>query len=96
MRVTGGCLCVAEYVSKRCDASGRWAGKTLGDYTLPQGWTNYTVCFTSAIQEIMRELYKQSEEDAQVGDSSVIVGPLGHDGVPLSTMVRPSVRWFDT
>ncbi|KAG0714853.1 Calcitonin receptor-like protein 1 [Chionoecetes opilio] len=52
-------------VYKRCDVSGRWAGKTQGDFSIPQGWTNYTVCFTKAIQEIIRELYKDSAEDAQ-------------------------------
>ncbi|XP_042234689.1 PDF receptor-like [Homarus americanus] len=55
----------SKYVYKHCDGSGRWTGKTPGDFTLPQGWTNYTVCFTKAIQEIMQELYKQSDEDAQ-------------------------------
>ncbi|XP_069936149.1 PDF receptor-like, partial [Cherax quadricarinatus] len=56
----------SKFVTKRCDESGRWAGKTSGDFSIPQGWTNYTVCFTEAIQEIIRELYKQSEEDAQM------------------------------
>lgn len=51
---------------KYCDISGRWVGKTQGDFKNPQGWTNYTVCFTKAIQEIIRELYKESAEDAQV------------------------------
>nr|QNG56008.1 pigment dispersing hormone receptor 43673 [Carcinus maenas] len=55
----------SKTVYKRCDISGRWAGKTQGDFTIPQGWTNYTVCFTKAIQEIIRELYKDSAEDAQ-------------------------------
>ncbi|XP_069179327.1 PDF receptor isoform X3 [Procambarus clarkii] len=55
----------SKYVSKRCDVSGRWEGKSPGDFSLPQGWTNYTVCFTEVMQDIIRELYKKSAEDAQ-------------------------------
>ncbi|XP_063596156.1 PDF receptor-like [Penaeus indicus] len=55
----------SKYVYKHCDASGRWAGKSPGDFSLPQGWTNYTVCFYEEIQKLMNDLYTRSEEDAQ-------------------------------
>ena len=57
---------MTESVIKHCDASGRWNGKDATDFDLVQGWTNYTPCFTPELQELMKELYSGSEEDAQV------------------------------
>ncbi|CDG24147.1 Calcitonin receptor-like protein 1 [Caenorhabditis elegans] len=34
-----------KYIVKRCDETGRWAGKKPGHYENPWGWTNFTVCF---------------------------------------------------
>jgi hypothetical protein len=54
----------AEHTYKRCSVDGRWEGKDEGDFSTPQGWTNYTPCFTPEILELIRKLY--SNDDAKV------------------------------
>ncbi|CAL4125486.1 unnamed protein product, partial [Meganyctiphanes norvegica] len=50
---------------KNCDISSRWAGKEPSDFSLPQGWTNYTTCFYPEIREILLKWGNGTQEDAQ-------------------------------
>uniref|UniRef100_A0A914WE49 Calcitonin receptor-like protein 1 n=1 Tax=Plectus sambesii TaxID=2011161 RepID=A0A914WE49_9BILA len=43
-------------ISKFCHSSGRWAGKVEGDFSRPTGWTNFTMCFTQEVIQIMTDL----------------------------------------
>ncbi|KAG8337189.1 G-protein coupled receptor activity protein [Homalodisca vitripennis] len=55
-----------EFATKRCSVDGRWEGKVSGDYTTPQGWTNYTPCYTPEMLELFKKLYTGSEEAARM------------------------------
>lgn len=35
---------ISDFVTKLCDPSGHWAGKTPGVYDNPWGWTNFYPC----------------------------------------------------
>ncbi|XP_046669176.1 PDF receptor isoform X1 [Homalodisca vitripennis] len=55
-----------KFATKRCSVDGRWEGKVSGDYTTPQGWTNYTPCYTPEMLELFKKLYTGSEEAARM------------------------------
>lgn len=55
-----------KFATKRCSIDGRWEGKVSGDYTNPQGWTNYTPCYTPEMLELFRKLYTGSEKAARM------------------------------
>ncbi|XP_063242234.1 PDF receptor, partial [Bacillus rossius redtenbacheri] len=56
----------SKFAYKRCSVDGRWEGREPGDYGSPQGWTNYTSCFTPEMLQLMRKLYAGSEDAAKV------------------------------
>lgn len=45
----------AEFAYKKCGPIGRWEGKEPGNYTVPQGWTNYSDCYS----EHAKRLYEK-------------------------------------
>ena len=51
---------VSEFGYKRCGMYGQWEGKTPGDYSLPQGWTNYTDCYTEDARQIYNKLFSKT------------------------------------
>ncbi|CAD5216639.1 unnamed protein product [Bursaphelenchus okinawaensis] len=44
----------AKSITKICHASGHWQGKTVDDFSRPYGWTNFSMCFTQQVEDIMR------------------------------------------
>uniref|UniRef100_A0A914YYH6 G-protein coupled receptors family 2 profile 1 domain-containing protein n=1 Tax=Panagrolaimus superbus TaxID=310955 RepID=A0A914YYH6_9BILA len=52
-------------ITKFCHASGRWMGKTEDDFTRSHGWTNFTMCFTQEVVDIMKNLNNGSLGIAQ-------------------------------
>lgn len=56
----------AELVYKTCLSSGRWEGRIKGSNDSPQGWTNYTTCFTAETWELFKMLYSGSEDNAKI------------------------------
>lgn len=55
----------SKFATKKCSAEGRWEGKHPGEEaTSPQGWTNYTPCYTPEMLELFRKLYVGSEKAA--------------------------------
>lgn len=61
-------FCCAEFVEKRCGDDGRWEGRagTAGERDSPNGWTNYTPCFTPEMLLLIRKLYTGSEDLGKV------------------------------
>ncbi|CAB3365838.1 Hypothetical predicted protein [Cloeon dipterum] len=57
---------LTKYATKRCSVDGRWEGKAEGDYSSPQGWTNYTPCFTPEILQVMKGLYSGPDSDIKI------------------------------
>ena len=53
----------AELSYKTCWPDGHWAGKVPGDYSRPQGWTNYTVCYTPDSQKIYYTLFNSTDSN---------------------------------
>ncbi|KAH7731619.1 pigment dispersing factor receptor c [Aphelenchoides avenae] len=43
-------------ITKFCHKSGHWMGRTEDDFTRPYGWTNFTMCFTEQVVDIMKNL----------------------------------------
>uniref|UniRef100_A0AC34FN97 Calcitonin receptor n=1 Tax=Panagrolaimus sp. ES5 TaxID=591445 RepID=A0AC34FN97_9BILA len=52
-------------ITKFCHASGRWMGKTEDDFSRSHGWTNFTMCFTQEVVDIMKNLNNGSLGIAQ-------------------------------
>nr|XP_045613298.1 PDF receptor-like [Procambarus clarkii] len=50
---------------RTCSTDGRWLPKDAKDHN-PAGWTNYTVCFTPDVRNLLNQLYSGTEEDAQM------------------------------
>uniref|UniRef100_A0A1I7S9I5 G_PROTEIN_RECEP_F2_4 domain-containing protein n=1 Tax=Bursaphelenchus xylophilus TaxID=6326 RepID=A0A1I7S9I5_BURXY len=44
----------AKTITKICHSSGHWQGKTADDFSRPYGWTNFSMCFTQQVEDIMR------------------------------------------
>jgi hypothetical protein len=57
---------VSEFAYKRCSIDGRWEGRTSVEDSPPQGWTNYTPCFTPEMLQLIKKLYAGSEDEAKV------------------------------
>ncbi|XP_015592268.1 PDF receptor [Cephus cinctus] len=57
-----------KFVEKRCDDNGRWEdrGGPTGERNSPNGWTNYTPCFTREMLLLIRKLYAGNEDAAKV------------------------------
>ncbi|GFG35417.1 hypothetical protein Cfor_07744 [Coptotermes formosanus] len=55
-----------KFAYKRCSIDGRWEGRRSGVFTSPQGWTNYTPCYTPEMLQLIRKLYAGSEDAANV------------------------------
>ncbi|XP_023726525.1 PDF receptor [Cryptotermes secundus] len=55
-----------KFAYKRCSIDGRWEGRTSGGESPPQGWTNYTPCFTPEMLQLIKKLYAGSEDAAKV------------------------------
>ncbi|XP_075214183.1 PDF receptor-like [Lycorma delicatula] len=53
-----------KFATKRCSPEGRWEGRQPGDLSRPQGWTNYTPCYTPEMVELFKKLYLGSEKSA--------------------------------
>ncbi|KAE9552462.1 hypothetical protein FO519_004314 [Halicephalobus sp. NKZ332] len=43
-------------ITKFCHKSGQWMGKTEDDFSRIHGWTNFTMCFTQEVVDIMKNL----------------------------------------
>jgi hypothetical protein len=43
-------------ITKFCHESARWMGRTPDDFSRPYGWTNFTMCFTEQVVDIMKNL----------------------------------------
>lgn len=52
-------------ITKWCHSSGRWMGRTEDDFTRPHGWTNFTMCFTQEVIDMMTKLTNGSLVIAQ-------------------------------
>uniref|UniRef100_A0A915BJB7 Calcitonin receptor n=1 Tax=Parascaris univalens TaxID=6257 RepID=A0A915BJB7_PARUN len=52
-------------ISKWCHSSGRWMGREDGDFSRPHGWTNFTMCFTQEVIDMMTKLTNGSLGIAQ-------------------------------
>ena len=50
----------SESAYKTCGPEGRWVGKMAGDFSLPQGWTNYTDCYTAETRRIYHKIFGQT------------------------------------
>ncbi|KAK6629841.1 hypothetical protein RUM43_003661 [Polyplax serrata] len=55
-----------KLVYKKCLGIGHWEGRVRGTYDSPQGWTNYTTCFTRETWELFKMLYAGSEDNAKI------------------------------
>uniref|UniRef100_A0A0R3RIC0 G_PROTEIN_RECEP_F2_4 domain-containing protein n=1 Tax=Elaeophora elaphi TaxID=1147741 RepID=A0A0R3RIC0_9BILA len=55
----------AKNITKWCHSSGRWMGRAEGDFSRPHGWTNFTMCFTREVVEMMTKLTNGSLVIAQ-------------------------------
>uniref|UniRef100_A0A914H3H7 Uncharacterized protein n=1 Tax=Globodera rostochiensis TaxID=31243 RepID=A0A914H3H7_GLORO len=49
-------LDTTKSITKFCHPSGRWMGKTDGDFSRLHGWTNFTMCFTQEVVAIMQNM----------------------------------------
>ncbi|VDM37196.1 unnamed protein product [Toxocara canis] len=58
------CEC-SENISKWCHSSGRWMGREEGDFSRAHGWTNFTMCFTQEVIDMMTRLTNGSLGIAQ-------------------------------
>uniref|UniRef100_A0AC34Q6R9 Calcitonin receptor n=1 Tax=Panagrolaimus sp. JU765 TaxID=591449 RepID=A0AC34Q6R9_9BILA len=52
-------------ITKFCHKSGHWMGKTENDFSRSHGWTNFTMCFTQEVVDIMKNLNNGSLGIAQ-------------------------------
>uniref|UniRef100_A0A915Q6J1 Calcitonin receptor n=1 Tax=Setaria digitata TaxID=48799 RepID=A0A915Q6J1_9BILA len=52
-------------ITKWCHNSGRWMGRTESDFSRPHGWTNFTMCFTQEVIDMMNKLTNGSLVIAQ-------------------------------
>ncbi|KHN82409.1 Calcitonin receptor-like protein 1 [Toxocara canis] len=52
-------------ISKWCHSSGRWMGREEGDFSRAHGWTNFTMCFTQEVIDMMTRLTNGSLGIAQ-------------------------------
>uniref|UniRef100_A0A7E4VM05 Calcitonin receptor-like protein 1 n=1 Tax=Panagrellus redivivus TaxID=6233 RepID=A0A7E4VM05_PANRE len=52
-------------ITKFCHSSGHWMGKTEDDFSRSHGWTNFTMCFTQEVVDIMKNLNNKSLGIAQ-------------------------------
>ncbi|XP_063987370.1 PDF receptor-like isoform X2 [Diachasmimorpha longicaudata] len=57
-----------KFAERRCSEDGRWEGRngTPSERDHPNGWTNYTPCFTPETRLLMRKLNVGNEEAAKV------------------------------
>ncbi|CAH1789417.1 unnamed protein product, partial [Owenia fusiformis] len=46
-----------KYVYKQCGPTGQWEGRVPGDYSKPQGWTNYSNCYTPEAWRMYKKFY---------------------------------------
>ncbi|EEB11610.1 class B secretin-like G-protein coupled receptor GPRcal2, putative [Pediculus humanus corporis] len=56
----------SKLVYKKCLPGGRWEGRIKGHDDSPQGWTNYTTCFTPETWQLFKMLYADSEDTAKI------------------------------
>ncbi|PSN57187.1 hypothetical protein C0J52_01452 [Blattella germanica] len=79
-----------KFVYKHCSTDGRWEGRKPGLYTLPQGYTNYTTCYTREMLELIKKLYSGSEDAAKVlsGDPANAIHRPGSDTASETTRYR--------
>ncbi|CAG9540703.1 unnamed protein product [Cercopithifilaria johnstoni] len=52
-------------ITKWCHSSGHWMGRSEDDFSRPYGWTNFTMCFTEEVVEMMTKLTNGSLVTAQ-------------------------------
>ncbi|XP_067650189.1 PDF receptor-like isoform X2 [Haliotis asinina] len=50
-------LVPTNFATRKCGPNGRWEGKNPGDYSVPQGYTNYIGCYTQQALEIYKRFY---------------------------------------
>ena len=57
-----------EFVEKNCGENGHWESRrsSAAEEDSPNGWTNYTPCFTQETLSLFQKIYTGSEEDAKV------------------------------
>ena len=50
--------CLAGSAFRTCSEDGRWLGRLVGDFhSMPQGWTNYTPCYTKESFDLYERLF---------------------------------------
>ena len=54
-----------EFGYKKCGPEGRWEGRHPGDYSLIQGYTNYTECYTLEAKRVYDKIFRNT--NPQVG-----------------------------
>ncbi|VDM95544.1 unnamed protein product [Thelazia callipaeda] len=52
-------------ITKWCHSSGHWMGRVEDDFSRPHGWTNFTMCFTQEVIDMMTKLTNGSLVIAQ-------------------------------
>lgn len=65
-----------EFAFRRCSTEGQWEGQAANT-TNTVGWTNYTLCFSKEMAELINKL---NNKEGQVGDRkaiNLIILPLG-------------------
>lgn len=56
---------LGEFAERRCSENGKWEGRH-GERDSPNGWTNYTPCFTPEMLLLIQKLYTGNEGAAKV------------------------------
>ncbi|ELU10117.1 hypothetical protein CAPTEDRAFT_219483 [Capitella teleta] len=49
-----------EFGFKVCSADGQWEGIKPGNYSKPQGWTNYTQCYTKDSYDLYKKMFSKA------------------------------------
>lgn len=55
----------AELVERKCGTDGLWDGRPGAPRaTHPNGWTNFSTCYSPEMAILMKKLYANGDEDA--------------------------------
>ncbi|KAF7993218.1 hypothetical protein HCN44_006278 [Aphidius gifuensis] len=57
----------SKFAERRCSVNGSWEGRgKFGEQDSPNGWTNYTPCFTPEMLMLIRKLYAGTKDAAKL------------------------------
>ena len=65
-------ISLAGFAYKTCGDNGTWEGRTPGDYSRPQGWTNYTDCYFQEYEDLFNDMFKPSNESVLSAEASPV------------------------